>query len=215
MSSCAVTTRLTSPTAWARAASMASPVRPSSKAIASGMRALSVVPPPAGKSPRLTSDSPNVAWAAATTRSHASASSHPPATAGPLTAATTGLGKPPLWNQVRASNEPTPPPESRASLKAFRSMPAQNAFSPVPVMTTTRTPSSSAAAFSELLRAPINCGLRALRASGLLSVRARTKPSRLCRSTSIKTSTSPWPALLGRGSRRASRRASVRGCCET
>src|SRR5439155_4585236 len=186
------TTRLTSPTAWARAASMASPVSPSSNAMASGMRALSVVPPPAGKSPRLTSARPNLACSAATIRSHKRASSQPPATAGPLTAATTGFGKPPRWNHVKASNDvSSPSPDSRSSLKARRSMPAQNALSPAPVMTTARTPSSSAAPRNDSLRALIRAGLRALRASGLLRVRTSTNPTHSCRSSVTVTPASP------------------------
>ena len=54
--------------------------------------------PPPGKIPTLTSGSPNVASRDATIRSHASASSNPPASANPSTAAITGTGS--SWTRV-------------------------------------------------------------------------------------------------------------------
>jgi 1,4-dihydroxy-2-naphthoyl-CoA synthase len=60
-------------------------------------------PPAAAISPRFTSGIPNLAWSAATTRSHDSTISNPPASAGPLTAAINGLGKP------RVTIPPKPP----------------------------------------------------------------------------------------------------------
>ncbi len=50
------------------------------------------VEPPSGISPMFTNARPKNADSAAITRSQASASEHPIPTAGPLTAATTGLG---------------------------------------------------------------------------------------------------------------------------
>ena len=73
------------------AASMSSPVSATSRARESGSRVPSRVPPPPAIRPRLTSGSPNRAVSAATTRSQANASSKPPPTAAPFTAAITGL----------------------------------------------------------------------------------------------------------------------------
>ena len=95
-----------------------------------GMR---ISPPAPAISPRLASGIPKVAWSAATTRSHESMISKPPASAEPFTAAMSGLGKS-RW--VRPPKPPLAPMMSPPSplLKALRSMPALNALSPLPVI---------------------------------------------------------------------------------
>ena len=72
-----------------------------------------------------------MAWSAATTRSHESMISKPPASAEPLTAAMIGLGKS-RW--VIPPKPPLAPMMSPPSplLNALRSMPALNALSPLP-----------------------------------------------------------------------------------
>ena len=69
--------------------------------------------------------------------------SKPPARAEPLTAAMSGLGKS-RW--VMPPKPPLAPMMSPPSplLNALRSMPALNALSPLPVMTTTQQSGSSA-----------------------------------------------------------------------
>ena len=87
-------------------------------------------------SPRFTSGMPKRAVSAATTRSHESTISNPPASAGPFTAAMIGFGK----SRVTM---PAKPPLPRAMSLArpcattFRSAPAENT-SPAPVSTTAR-----------------------------------------------------------------------------
>ena len=110
--------------------------------MAGGIRLGSRMRPPApAMSPRLTSGMPNLASSTATTRSHESMISHPPARAEPLTAAMMGLAN------SRWAMPPKPPlapmmsPASPAA-KAFRSMPALNALSPAPVTMTTQQSSS-------------------------------------------------------------------------
>ena len=68
-----------------------------------GMR---IRPPAPAIRPRLASGMPKVACSAATTRSHESMISKPPASADPFTAAMTGLGKS-RW--VSPPNPPGPP----------------------------------------------------------------------------------------------------------
>ena len=105
-----------------------------------GMR---IRPPAPAMRPRLASGMPKVACSAATTRSHESMISKPPARADPLTAAMIGLGKS-RW--VSPPKPPLAPMMSPPSplLNALRSMPALNALSPLPVMTTTQQSGSSA-----------------------------------------------------------------------
>ena len=127
-------------------------------------------------SPRLASGMPKVAWSAATTRSHESMISKPPASAEPLTAAMIGLGKS-RW--VRPPKPPLAPMMSPPSplLNALRSMPALNALSPLPVITTTQHSSSSASSSMKADIAVLTAPLMALRASGRLMVRISTLPA--------------------------------------
>ena len=104
MSCAAGTTRLISPSCNALDASIESPVSASSRAMAMGSRLGSRMSPPApATSPRLASGMPKVAWSAATTRSHESMISHPPARAAPFTAAMIGLGNSSLGDAGEAS----------------------------------------------------------------------------------------------------------------
>ena len=98
-------------------------------------------PPAPATRPRLASGMPKVAWSAATTRSHDSMISQPPASAAPLTAAMIGLGN---CRWVMPANPPVPPMMAPPSpeAKALRSMPAEKALSPAPVRTTTAQPAS-------------------------------------------------------------------------
>mmetsp|Transcript_106898 Transcript_106898/g.312536 ORF Transcript_106898/g.312536 Transcript_106898/m.312536 type:complete len:248 (-) Transcript_106898:16-759(-) len=120
------TTSFTRPSSRARAQGMGSPVRISSMATAWGIFMGSRKrPPAAGMSERLTSGTPKTAFVDATTRSHASTISQPPARAMPSTAAIRGFvrGKP---------TRPAKPPFlvtmfSRLDT-ALRSAPAQKTF---------------------------------------------------------------------------------------
>ena len=178
------TTRFTSPAASARGASMLSPVRHISSAIAGGTRLPSTVPPPPGINPRLTSDNPKKACSAATTTSHDIMSSKPPATAAPLIAPISGTPRsqgmtgaitcPAIPSAAEPSDDASP-----CATKPLRSIPAQNARSPAPVSTTARTASSSTAAASVPLSASMSSGSSALRASGRFIVRTDTVPDAL------------------------------------
>ena len=114
-----------------------------------------------------------MAWLAATTRSHESMISSPPASAEPFTAAMIGLGKsrsvmPPKPPLARMMLAPSP------LLNALRSIPALNALSPLPVSTTTEQ-SASLASSSRAFDIPrLTAPLIALRASGRLMVRIST-----------------------------------------
>ena len=130
-----------------------------------------------GQSPRLTSGIPISTSSAATTRSHASMSPNPPASAWPLTRATIGkrdfrifANRSPTSARMKccctAPSEPIPP----------RSPPAQNALSPDPVRTTAWT-ASSLSAVVRLSAIPVTTsGLIALRRSGLSMVIVATFP---------------------------------------
>ena len=139
-------------------------------------------PPAPAMRPRLASGMPKVACSAATTRSHESMISKPPASADPFTAAMSGLGNS-RW--VSPPKPPLAPMMSPPSplLKALRSMPALKALSPLPVTTTTQQSGSSASSSMEPDMARLTGPLMALRASGRLMVRISTCPWR-SRSTS-------------------------------
>ena len=103
--------------------------------------------------PRRIQNSPNEAVRAAITMSQASAMSQPPPTATPFTRAITGLSSSRMRRiascAMRASA--TMPAESSVESTGRSrclSPPAQNARSPAPVTTTTRTESSSRAQMS-------------------------------------------------------------------
>ena len=123
---------------------MGSPVMHISKAKERGTRlANRVTPPAAATRPTLTSGIPSCACSAAVAKSQARTISRPPPRAAPLTAAMVGLR---CFRWVKPANPPCSVKilacgPSRAN--AFKSIPEQNASSPVPVITTTHTSSSA------------------------------------------------------------------------
>ena len=181
------TTRLIRPNARARAASMRSPVSPISSAMAIGMTRPSRIPPPPANRPRLTSGSPNSAWSEATTRSHPSRSSRPPPTAVAFAAPTTGFAHPPRRNRRYAAVASESPEPRRPSLKSRRSIPAQNALSPVPVITIAWTAGSPSAASTPPPMPASTAWLSALRASGRLMRSTRTAPRSSTTTSSVDT----------------------------
>src|SRR5437764_841582 len=150
---------LTRPAALASSAFMRRPVKISS--LASGaptMRGSSCVPPMPGKMPSVVSGTPNTAVSPATTKSDRIASSQPPASAKPSTAAITGMGQ--RSSRIAPCSKITcwaRHCSSLISLRSLRSPPAQNAFSPLPVKTTARA-SGSAASADPVARAVVFTG---------------------------------------------------------
>ena len=133
------TTLATTPQASASAADSRRPVRITSRARAGPTSHVSVcVDPPPGKIPTLTSGNPKVAPAPATIRSQASASSNPPPSATPSTAAIVGIGS--SWRRrisPTISDRCARRSSSEKPARSLRSIPAQNARSPAaPTMTT-------------------------------------------------------------------------------
>src|SRR3954447_16641554 len=140
---------------------------------------------------------------AAIRMSQARASSKPPATAWPFSAATTGTNLSP-----RTSNRLRPgrfmggrngSPRRSASRISLRSKPAQNA-GPLPVSTTARTSGSAPQTSSSSTRSACRAVDSALRRSGRSSVRTRTWP----RVSVVRPESSRWgplmPAILPSGS---------------
>ena len=103
--------------------------------------------------------------------------SRPPARAEPLTAAMIGLGKSRCVRPPKPPDAPMMAPPSPL-LNALRSMPALNALSPLPVITTTQHESSSASSSMKADMAELTPPLMALRASGRLMVRISMLPRR-------------------------------------
>ena len=140
-------------------------------------------PPAAANRPRLTSGSPNDAASDATTTSQPRSSSKPPATAVALAAPTMGTPISPCVKRTKPFIPSGLPPTLPPSANARRSMPAQKAFSPVPVRTTARTSGSFSASVMPSPIAVSSSGFNELRASGRLSRRTRTGPLRSDTST--------------------------------
>ena len=177
-SSAAGTTRLTRPSASARAASTGAPVSVISSAAARpARRSRRWLPPKPGSRPSVTSGRPSFALSAAMRRWQHIASSRPPPSAKPLTIATTGLG---MRSMRRIRRWPTSE-KSRAwtglrpDISAM-SAPATKAFAPAPVSTTARTASSAAAASKAACRASSVARFSAFSLSGRLTVTTRTAP---------------------------------------
>ena len=154
-----------------------------------------ISPPAPAIRPRLASGMPKVACSAATTRSHESMISKPPASAEPLTAAMRGLGKSRWVSPPKPPAAPMMAPPSPL-LKALRSMPALNALSPPPVITTTQQSGSSVSSSMKPDMATLTAPLMALRASGRLMVRMSTWPRR-SRSTSSAMAVAPFAGVAG------------------
>ena len=136
------------------------------------------VPAKPGVRPSLTSGWPNFAVSAASRTVQAIASSHPPPSANPLTAAMTGFPS-------RSIRSNTPCPSSACALPAsgvsvessLMSAPATNAFSPAPVRMTTRTASSACSARIACPSSASVAALSALSTFGRLTVTVARAPS--------------------------------------
>jgi len=157
------TTSLTSPISQARAAVTGSPVSSICSAIRGGMSQESGAAHGAPR-PTFTSVMANVAPSAATHRSQLWANMKPPAQAIPLTAAMVGLAISmlrPNWGTKSSGGT-----VSAVSAISFRSPPAQNAFSPAPVSTSTLALSSELNRRAPAKRPSLAAAFSALRASG-------------------------------------------------
>src|SRR5215217_4133948 len=169
------TTRLTRPMARASAAPTTRPVRMRSMARPwPTIRGRRTVPRSTRGTPTRRLSTPKAAPSAATRRSHQRASSRPPPTAGPSTAASTGLDS---RSQV-APIGPSPSPATRSGSPAaiaLRSAPAQNA-PPAPVSTATAAPGSRSKARNASARAAAAGASTALRRSGRSMVTTVTGP---------------------------------------
>src|SRR5581483_10847631 len=170
------TTSVSRPTSCARRASIVALPRRRSRARARPTSLTSRATPPwVGSSPSRPSVNAKPADAAATRRSHASASWTPRPTATPFTAAITGFStrssRP--TRSVRRWLSKRKAAWSTGSPNRSRSAPAQNA-GPLPVRTSAWTPSSRAARTSSSCSAAIIRGVSAFRASGRASVIVRT-----------------------------------------
>src|SRR4051812_22579205 len=127
---------------------------------------------------RPTSGKPNVAAGAARRTSHSSASPKPPATAGPLTAATMGTGSRARISKSRSLVSTSSSLCARSPPNCVTSMPAQNA-EPAPVRTRQRTAGSPLAVSSASASSTRSSIDRALRFSGRSRVtRATPSPGR-------------------------------------
>ena len=132
------------------------------------------VPPIPGITPRVISGWPKRAVSAARMMSHIIASSHPPPSAYPDTAAITGVRT--------AANRPQAPKWSPMSISrpdfcsiSLMSAPAANARS-LPVTTIAPIASSASNASAAATTSRMTCEFRAFRASGRFSVIQPTRP---------------------------------------
>ena len=141
------------------------------------MRGRRTVPRSISGTPKRRLNTPNIASRAAMRRSHHNASSSPPATAWPSTAAITGLLN---CNHVGPIG-PEPFSSSavlRPSATSRRSAPAQK-LPPTPVRTAAQSVSSASNFLKASASAAAVAESTALRTSGRLMVTVRTLPSRL------------------------------------
>ena len=174
------TTRETSPSAYASAAVMLRPVRISSIARDFPMaRVRRWVPPAPGIRPRRISGWPNRAVSEATMMSQSMASSHPPPSAYPLTAAITGLPirriRSHCWNRYARTMS-----AGVASTNSCTSAPAANARG-LPVTTRHRTASSRSRASIAEASSSMSAWLSALRTCGRFSVTVAIPPAEVTR----------------------------------
>ena len=195
-----------SPIRCASAALRCRPVSSISAAIVYGIcRGSRTADPPSGNSPQRASETPNRALSPATRTSVAWRISVPPATAGPSTAATSGLvSRRPLSSaSIRDRSAPPlrKPSPGCDRVIALRSAPAQKA-PPAPVRTQARIP-GSASTLSHAARMMASISAEsALRTRGLFIVTIRTGPrcsTRACGSSATGSTRSPLGgACLGR-----------------
>src|SRR2546428_5268938 len=144
------------------------------------------VPRSISGTPQRRQKTPKTASVAATRRSHQSASSRPPATAYPSTAAMTGFPSsmrdgpmgpsPSSLMRLSAVVHTAAPRRSWPEATAFRSAPAQN-VPPAPVRTATASASSASKRRNASTSAPAVGSSTALRTSGRLMVTTATSPS--------------------------------------
>ena len=188
------TTRLTRPMDRASSAPTSRPVRIRSRArpwpISRGSR---TVPPSTRGTPKRRQNTPKTEPAAATRRSHQMASSRPPATAYPSTAAITGLDSSsrvgPIGPGPSSATRWRSPPAKRLEVGAGTERAAE-----LPVRTATAEESSASKAVKASSRASAVAGSTALRRSGRSMVTTVTGPvpDRPARST-------PWSQHGGTG----------------
>ena len=169
------TTRATRPERSASAASIMRPVRIMSMALALPIACvMRWVPPMPGMMPSLISGWPNFALSAAMMRSHCIASSQPPPSAKPATAATTGLRAFAAACQLPAKS---PMKTSTADLSdiSLMSAPAANALSE-PVSRMQPMPASASNSAMARASSALSAELSALSACGRLRRMMPTRP---------------------------------------
>ena len=175
--SAAGTTRVTKPRRSASAAPTRRPVSTSSIARAlPTARARRWVPPAPGMIPRLISGWPKVASSAATSMSQAMASSAPPPSAKPRTAAIVGVATAATRSQPRSPGEAARLAGVCAASSAT-SAPAAKARVPAPVITIAPQDGSASSSSTTSARRSRSAKLRALRARGRFSVTRATPPT--------------------------------------
>src|SRR5262249_20307057 len=171
------TSRLARPMRCASSPDTPRPVRMRSRAWPwPSRRARRMVPPSMRGTPQRRQKTPNTASRAATRRSHHAASSRPPATAYPSTAASTGLESSMRDGPIGPSPSSVPR-LPRPSDTPFRSAPAQN-VPPAPVSTATGEESSASKRRKASASAAAVGPSTAFRTAGRSMVTIVTAPSR-------------------------------------
>src|SRR5581483_3310477 len=160
------------------------------------------VPPPPGTSPTVTSVSPNTAVSSATIRSQDSASSQPPPSANPCTAATTGCGSPGTAPKTpRITGRCARISASLIPARSFRSAPAQNARLPgAPLTTTARTDGSAASSPHSSVSeraSPVLIAFTGGRSSMISATTAASEPVTACRVTVTPSIGRAYPGCRG------------------
>ena len=121
--------------------------------------------------PSPTSGRPSFAFSEANRMWHASASSQPPPSANPLTAAITGFPRFSIsWNASWPSREDASPWSGLITDSSLMSAPATNAFSPEPVRMTAPTAGSHRIAVKQARSSRTVFSLSAFRTLGRLTV---------------------------------------------
>ena len=139
------------------------------------MRGSRCTPPPPAISPTRGSGSANSAFSAAMMMSQASAVSNPPPIAQPFTAAISGLSR--SKRCVMPAKPFGPLGRRRPAACTFRSLPAENARSPAPVMMPTHRSSRAANSSHTVASSSFASACSAFSTSGRFSVTMRTRPS--------------------------------------
>ncbi len=169
------TTSLTKPSAWPSAAETRRPVRiMPSAAFCPVIRGRRWTPLPAMR-PTRGSGSAKTAFSAAMMMSQASAVSNPPPIATPLTAAMRGLSRSKRW--LSPANPVAGRGPRRPAAWTLRSLPAENARSPAPVMIPTQRSGLAANSFHTWSNSQCASLCKAFITSGRLIVTMRRRPS--------------------------------------